>query len=220
LKNIKAVIFDLDNTILDRSKSFRNFTISFVETYFNHLDFTGRIVDRIIDLDQDGYKDKLELFRELLNVLPWKTEPELTELMNYYQLHYVRNAVLMDHATEVIQYLRPKYKIGLITNGKTKIQYGKIDQLGIRNKFDAILVSEEVGIKKPNPQIFEFVLSRLELEPDECVYIGDHPRNDIEGAGKVGMNTIWMKVNQSWNPSLTIKPKYEITQLKELLGLL
>lgn len=220
MKNIRAVIFDLDNTILDRSKTFRNFTASFVETYFNHLVDTVSIIDRIIELDQDGYKDKTELFKELEVELPWKTKPELTELMDYYQLHYVRNATLMEQAREVVQYLKSKYKTGLITNGRTNIQYGKIDHLGIRNEFDLILVSEEVGFKKPSPHIFEIALRRLDLKPNECIFIGDHPKNDIEGAGNAGMNTIWLKVNQPWNPELTKKPNYEINQLKELLGLL
>lgn len=220
MKNIRAVIFDLDNTILDRSQSFRNFADSFVETYFNHLNNTGSIIDRIIELDQDGYKDKIELFKELEIELPWKTKPALTELMKYYELHYVRNAALMDQAREVVQHLKSRYKIGLITNGRTKIQYGKIDHLGMRNEFDLILVSEEVGFKKPSPQIFEIAIKRFDLSPEECIYVGDHPKNDIEGAGKIGMNTIWMKVNQPWNSELTIKPQYEIERLKDLLVLL
>ncbi len=220
MKNIKAVIFDLDNTILDRSRTFRNFIMSFVESYFNHLGTTELLIQRIIDLDQDGYKDKTELFRELVEELPWKTKPELYELLEYYQTHYVRNAILMDQAKEVVQYLKTKYRIGLITNGRSIIQYGKIDRLGIRDEFEFILVSEEVGIKKPHPQIFEIAIDRLQVRPEECIYIGDHPKNDIEGAGKSGMKTIWMKVNQPWNPDLTITPVHEINRLEELLGLL
>ncbi|TLS52215.1 HAD family hydrolase [Paenibacillus antri] len=220
MTNIKAVLFDLDNTILDRSKTFRNFTLSFVNTYFNHVEITDHLVRRIVELDQDGYKDKAELFEELIVELPWKISPELPELMEYYELHYVRNATLMEQAQEVVQHIKSKYKTGLITNGRTLIQYGKIDRIGLRNEFDLIVVSEEVGIKKPNPQIFKMALERLEVNPEECIYIGDHPTNDIEGAGKAGMKTIWMQVNQPWNPGLTIKPNYEIKRLGELLALL
>ncbi|WP_373231338.1 HAD family hydrolase [Cohnella sp.] len=220
MNNIKAIIFDLDNTILDRTSTFRSFTNSFLRSYFGHLEMTQDIFDRIIHLDQDGYKDKQELFSELLEELPWRVKPLITELLDFYSAEYVRNAVLMEHAREVVQHIRKKYKTGLITNGKTLIQYGKIDHLGIRNEFDLIIVSEEAGIKKPDPRIFKLALKQLELKPEECIYIGDHPVNDIEGASKIGMETIWMKVNQPWKNGLKAKPLHQIDRLSALLKLI
>lgn len=82
MQNIQAVIFDLDNTILDRKSTFSNFVTSFVDTYFQHLEMKEQISNRIIELDQDGYKDKNELFTELIEELPWRIKPELTELIN------------------------------------------------------------------------------------------------------------------------------------------
>lgn len=220
MKQIKAIIFDLDNTLLDRTCTFSRFTECFVSTYFQHLNSTQRIYDRIIHLDQDGYKDKKELFTELLDELPWNKKPELTELLDFYSREYVKKAVLMDQAREVLHHTRKNYKTGLITNGKTIIQYGKIDQLGIRDDFDFIIVSEEVGMKKPDPRIFEMALKKLDLNSKECIYIGDHPINDIQGASKVGMETIWITVNQPWRENIEAKPLYQINKLSELLGLL
>jgi putative hydrolase of the HAD superfamily len=220
MNHIKAIIFDLDNTILDRTSTFSNFTNSFINIYFNHLESTQEIFDRIIYLDQDGYKDKSELFSELIEELPWKAKPQKTELLDFYRTEYVKSAVLMKRAREVVIHSRKKYKTGLITNGKTSIQYGKIDQLGIRNDFDLILVSEEAGIKKPDPKIFEMALDKLQLRPEECIYIGDHPVNDIEGAARIGMGTIWIKVNQPWKEEVMARPLYTINQLSELLELL
>jgi putative hydrolase of the HAD superfamily len=221
MENIKAVIFDLDNTILDRTTTFKNFTVGFLKAYFAHLDPNQQILERIILLDEDGYKDKLELFTALLEELPWKEKPEVAELLDYYNREYVKSAVLMDHAREVIQHIRNKnYKTGLITNGKTLIQYGKVDQLGIRNDFDFIIVSEEAGCKKPDPRIFDMAAKKLDLKPEECIYIGDHPLNDIEGASKIGMQTIWMKVNQPWKDGLTAKPLHTIEKLSGLFDLI
>ncbi len=220
MNNIKAVIFDLDNTILDRTSTFSNFTNSLLKTYFDHLDSTKELFDRIIYLDQDGYKDKSELFSELIEELPWKAKPQITELLDFYSMEYVKSAVLRKQAREVVIHSRKKYKTGLITNGKTSIQYGKIDQLGIRNDFDLIIVSEEVGIKKPDPRIFEMAINKLELRPEECIYIGDHPINDIDGAARIGMETVWIKVNQPWKDGLMAKPLYSLNQLSDLLELL
>ncbi len=220
MNNLKAVIFDLDNTLLDRTSTFYQFTAALVAHYFRHIQNIEPIIDRIIDLDQDGYKDKRALFDELLEELPWHERPERNELLDYYSLHYVKNACIMDHAIEMIQYVRKTYKVGLITNGRTSIQYGKIDQLGIRNFFDIILVSEEVGIKKPHARIFEMALERMNVAASQCVYIGDHPVNDIEEAGKAGMNTIWLEVNQPWNEEVTVQPNYRINRLRDLANIL
>lgn len=220
MDQIKAIIFDLDNTILNRTRTFEGFTQTLLKTYFGHLETTDNISQRIIELDQDGYKDKTLLFNELLQELPWSVYPPHAELMEFYGKEYVRSAVLMEEAREVVQQLRSKYRTGLITNGKTDIQYGKIDQLGIRDDFDLIIVSEEAGVKKPDPQIFRLALNHFGLSPEQCIYIGDHPTNDVEGAANVGMNTIWMKVNQAWQDSITARPLHSITHLRELLPLL
>jgi len=219
MTTIKAILFDLDNTILDRTRTFGGFARSFIENYFNHIETTEDIYHTLIERDQDGYKDKNELFAEMRDLLPWSRTPSVSELMDFYSSEYVKNAVFMDRAEEVLLHLRNKYKVGLITNGKTSIQYGKIDRLGIRGELDLILVSEEAGFKKPDPRIFELALHRLRLLPEECIYIGDHPVNDMEGAAKIGMSTIWIKVNQPWREGITSKPLHTIHQLDELIGL-
>lgn len=220
MNSFKAILFDLDNTILDRTRTFGQFTNAFLNQFFGHVETTQEIFDRIIDLDQDGYKDKHELFSELLDELPWKVRPEHVELMDFYAEQYVKNAVLMDGAMKVVTHLRKTYTTGLITNGKTHIQYGKIDQLGIRENFDLILVSEEAGVKKPDPRIFEMALNKLHILPEECLFIGDHPVNDVEGAVKAGIPAIWMKVNQPWTDHISAKPLHAIQHLSELLELL
>jgi putative hydrolase of the HAD superfamily len=215
--SIQAVLFDLDNTILDRTKTFGKFTESFLQTYFPSFESLRSLYDRIMDLDQDGYKEKAELFAELLEELPWTHRPSLSELLMFYEEEYVNNAVAMEQAREVLAYVRKKYKTGLITNGKTVIQYGKIDRLGIREKFDCIFVSEEAGVKKPDARIFEMAAKRLGAAPEQCVYVGDHPVNDIEGAAAIGMNTIWIRVNQPWREGLSARPLRTIERLDELL---
>lgn len=219
MSNIKAIIFDLDNTILDRTSTFRQFTVSFLNSYFGHLDDNQEILERMIDLDQDGYKDKNVLFHELLEELPWNVKPEHDELLQFYRNEYVKSAVLMEQALEVIRYIRKNYKTALITNGRNEIQYGKIDRMGIRDEFDFIIVSEEAGCKKPDSRIFEAAINHLQLQPEQCIYVGDHPINDMEGAYKAGMETVWMKVNQPWRDGLSAKPLHTIERLDELLVL-
>lgn len=220
MTEIRAVIFDLDNTLLDRSSTFKAFTISFLNHYFYQLESRQHLLERIIALDQDGYKDKRVLFQELIEELPWASKPDHTELIRYYNDHYVKNAILMEHALDVIRHIKSKYQTALITNGRNEIQYGKIDHLGIRDAFDFIIVSEEAGCKKPDRRIFEAALNALALQPAQCIYVGDHPVNDIEGACQAGLSAIWIQVNQPWREELKAKPLHTIKSLNELLILL
>jgi putative hydrolase of the HAD superfamily len=221
MKNIKALIFDLDNTILDRSKTFLIFSEKLIERYFRGSSEKEKqkMINLIVISDQDGYKGKNQMFLELLEALTWDNKPSIEELLEFYTMEYVNNAMLMEDALQILEYCKTKYKIGLITNGKNVIQYGKIDKLNLREYFDTIVVSEEAGVKKPNKLIFENALKNLNLRPEECIYIGDHPINDIDGADKAGMKTIWIKVNQPWREELTVKPLKAITKLSELFGL-
>ncbi len=221
MKQIKAIIFDLDNTLLDRDKTFRRFSELLVDKCFSDLSMSekNRYIEIIRVLDNDGYKKKSEMFAELLEMLVWKQKPPLSELMDFYNVHYVESAVLMDHALDLLDYCKlNKFKLGLITNGMNHIQYGKVDRLGIREYFHVIVVSEEAGVKKPDERIFRMALERLGLRPDEAVFVGDHPRNDVWGAGQAGMEAIWVERNQKWDESLGVTPIKTIRRLDELIS--
>lgn len=89
-----------------------------------------------------------------------------------------------------------KIALGMITNGYGQFQMDNMKALDIEKYFDVILVSEWEGIKKPNPQIFRNALKKLNVDPSESVFIGDHPDNDVKAAQNVGMKGIWKKDNQ------------------------
>jgi putative hydrolase of the HAD superfamily len=88
---------------------------------------------------------------------------------------------------------RKSVKLGIITNGKGQFQMHSIKALGIENYFHTILISEWEGISKPDPRLFQKALDQLKVLANESVFVGDHPRNDIQAAQKIGMKTIWKK---------------------------
>lgn len=99
----------------------------------------------------------------------------------------------------MLEELRSKNLIlGMITNGKGHFQIDNLRALGIEKYFETILVSEWEGIKKPDPQLFKRALEQLNVSPNESIYVGDHPENDIKAAQNVGMKAIWKKDCQ-WN---------------------
>ncbi|MES5952187.1 HAD-IA family hydrolase [Bacillus fungorum] len=171
-------------------------------------------VNRFIELDNKGYVWKDKVYEQLLQEhsitsLTW--EQLLEDYINNFQHH----CIPFSNMEYVLQELKSSgILLGMITNGFTEFQLLNIRALGIDKYMDIILVSEQEGIKKPQAEIFLRALARLGVSPEESVYVGDHPNNDVIGARDVGMNVIWKKDTFWGNPFTN---EHIIDDLKELL---
>lgn len=216
---IKAVIFDLDGTLLDRDSSLKHFIQDQYERYSKELAHIPKqkYISRFIELDQKGYVWKDKVYQQLLNEydlsnLTW--EEMLDDYLHYFPAH----CVPFLHMEHVLKELKKKgLLLGMITNGFTDFQWMNIKALGIDHYFDTILVSEQEGIKKPHKDIFLRALKALDVSAEESVYIGDHPENDVLGARGAGMHAVWKK-DAFFDGSFT--DSYIIEDLKELLNVM
>ena len=111
---------------------------------------------------------------------------------------------------------RRELKLGVVTNGPSAMQRRKLAALGIESAFDAILVSEEEGVSKPDPEIFRRALERCGVAAHEALFVGDHPVADIEGAHNAGLRVAW-KFVPYWPPVVSHAPA--IHSLSEVLAL-
>ena len=197
---IKAVIFDLDGTLLNRDESVK----MFIETQYDRLnELVGHIpkenfVRRFIELDDRGYVWKDKVYQQLVNEfgisdITWE------DLLQDYLSQFKNNCISFPNLNSMLDELRTNnFVLGLITNGKGQFQMDNIKAMGIEEYFDIILISEWEGIKKPDPQIFMRALNQLNVTSNESLFVGDHPDNDIKAAQNVGMKGIWKKDFQ-WN---------------------
>lgn len=108
-----------------------------------------------------------------------------------------RYFALVPGAEDMVRYLAAKYTLTLISNGFVEVQYEKIRRSGLETLFAHIVLSEEVGIQKPNAGIFEHALALNGVQPSEAVMIGDSWFSDIEGAQRAGIDQIWIRRNPS-----------------------
>lgn len=220
MEQIKAVLFDLDNTLMDRDWTFRRFAEQLVRECLrvSEPEEQQAIVEYMIESDADGYRPKEGFFRELIDKLPWASKPDLTELKAYYDRNYMSHARVMNHAEEALKACKALgLKLGIITNGFSHLQHGKIDRLALRGHFDEIIVSGDLGIKKPDERIYRIALDRLGTTSEETVIIGDHPVNDIWGAAQVGIRGIWLLRKHAWPKDLEGgKPWRTIRELNEV----
>ena len=127
--------------------------------------------------------------------------------------------VVYDDVVPVLEYFRPRCKLGLMTNGAPDLQRRKLDGSGLEHFFDTVVVSGEVEVGKPDTRIFEIALDQLNASPESTAMIGNRLDSDIEPALKLGMKAIWLnrdgkKANDSITPTAEIQ---DLTKLKEIL---
>lgn len=128
---------------------------------------------------------------------------------------------LMPYAREVLEYLRPRYKLYILSNGFTELQARKMQSAGIDHYFDGVVLSEDIGVNKPNPAIFEHALRVADVSAAEALMIGDNFEVDIEGAQRVGIDQVYYDVaHLSLNEKHCHPPTYTIGSLLELKDIL
>ncbi|WP_173918919.1 HAD family hydrolase [Halobacillus sp. Marseille-Q1614] len=211
---MKAIIFDLDGTLLNRDESVKKFIDKQYERLNKWLHPIPKeeYIKRFIELDNRGYVWKDKVYKQLINEfsiqgVTWD------ELLQDYLSYFKENCVPFPNLLETLDRLKQNnLLIGIITNGKGQFQMDNIKALEIDKYMDIILISDWEGIKKPDPNIFRRASERLQVSPEDCVFIGDHPEKDVQAAQAVGMKGIWKRDHQ-WN---RVKADVVIDELDEI----
>lgn len=218
----QAVLFDLDNTLVDRAASLKEYAYRFFTDFRDQLARgEGRkVFDVITSVDSGGYAGWDAIHAELLSRLTWLDKPDMMDLAYYRHLHYTQSAKPMPGLYPTLRHLyRQGILLGIITNGSEHSQQGKIDLLELAPFMTSITISGALGIKKPDPRIFEVALSALGASAQHSWIVGDHPINDIVGGQQVGLTPVWRRGFHPW-PAAYPEPAYQIDSLSELTDLL
>ena len=120
----------------------------------------------------------------------------------------------------MLETLAGRFKLAIVTNGDTTTQRAKIEATGLAPLVDAILVSGEFRIGKPDPRIFERALAMLDVAADRSVHVGDSLEADVAGARASGIGAVWVNRSGVPAPSGETKPDHQIRSLAELPALL
>jgi 5'-nucleotidase len=123
-------------------------------------------------------------------------------------------------AVSLLSALKGKVKLGIITNGFTALQQTRLERTGFRDYFDLLVISEQVGVAKPDPRIFDYALEQAQ-NPDRSrvLMVGDTAESDILGGINAGLSTCWLNANGRALPE-GINPTWTVTSLTELEQLL
>ncbi|GGP07125.1 HAD family hydrolase [Oceanobacillus neutriphilus] len=181
------------------------------------------------------FDDPGEEFQQLREIAPvyqktaWQAgladtgvnNPELAEkLAKAFRDYRIESPCLFEDALLVLKELKKDYRLALVTNGAPSLQNLKLEiSPELPPYFEKIFISGDIGIGKPDREIFDYVLKALNIKAEAAVMVGDNLHTDIIGANRTGIDSIWLNRFDAENKS-NIKPDYEIKSLKELKSIL
>ncbi|MDR0895546.1 MAG: YjjG family noncanonical pyrimidine nucleotidase [Prevotellaceae bacterium] len=127
---------------------------------------------------------------------------------------------LMPYAHEVLEYLEPRYRLYILSNGFRELQRSKMRSAGIEHYFRDVILSDDIGILKPHIQLFRHALEVTGSNADTSLMIGDNWENDIAGARAAGMHQVYYNHAFRTGGLHLFQPTYQITDLRELMEVL
>ena len=218
---IKAVAFDLDGTLLNRSESIRHycdyFVLEHLDCFENNCD-TAEIAEKMYHFYRNGLSKTPEYYQSVIRNFQWSMAPSPVYLDQHYRECMITFCIPQNNIYTTMRALKSmEVEFGIVTNGIAINQRRKIERLNLHRIVDTILVSGELGVAKPDPAIFETFCSEKEVKLEEVLFVGDDPKRDVLGAQNAGMKTAWFSDNREWQegdyqPDLIVDDLLEIIE--------
>ncbi len=201
-KKIKALFLDLDNTLYEYDpcndhainsvvlEISRRCGISKNSVYTVMLDSRERLKKDVGEVANSH--SRLLYIQKTVENLCGRTDADfILRLHDYYWDKYFDKMVLYTGVSDLLLKLNEKnISIAVVTDNIAEIQFRKLKKLGIDDKFNYLISSEEAGVEKPHPKIFQLALEKVQCLPNECLMVGDELKKDVEGAKLLGINAI------------------------------
>ncbi|MEZ5012673.1 MAG: YjjG family noncanonical pyrimidine nucleotidase [Chitinophagales bacterium] len=203
--NIQHILFDLDNTLWDfagnserilkeiytdmqlASKGITDFHAFHKQYIFRNEALWYKYAMGEVSRDDV----RLNRFRYTLHDFGVDDYVLATQAADHYITHTRNQKQLLPYAAELLQYLQKKYTLHVITNGFNEVQFFKLKNCGLDAFFDTVTTAETAQSLKPDAKIFQHALQQIPAAPEHCLYIGDSPETDGQGATGAGLQFIW-----------------------------
>ena len=225
---IRTVCFDLDGTLHDYQKMMRHsLGITLAELIRRIPECAGRLsIDKMIQIRNrtaaelkgrifDLEEVRLISFQRILNYCGVNDHEFAEQLNELYLKHRYEDMVLFDDVPSTLEGLKQRYTLGIMSNGNSYPE-----TLGVEKYFQFVILAQDVGIEKPDPEIFHLAAEKAGCLPDEFLYVGDSQEDDILGAKRAGVKIAWYnRTKAQLHPNIP-RPDYEISRLSMLLEIL
>ena len=220
MDDINVVIFDFDNTLIDRQKAAISLMKEIVDQDFPIERFSDEfrhdIFKHLFIWDREGHEPKINTFRKYIEY-----GQIVGRTWEYYDKIWTdclwKHTVIFDDTIKVLSYLSEKYRLALLTNGSVYSQENKLKVVKLNSWFEQIVITGTYNIHKPERRIFDIMCDKLKVNPGNCVYIGDSLANDVNGSLNAGMKSIWMYPYPEIGTEMDCQRIYRISDLMQLL---
>lgn len=213
----KGILLDIDNTLYNYDKTHnvaKNILFEKISEYFkldyNDVEFFYKKAREEIHTELHGFAsshNRLLYVQRLLELASFNSLEKSLELYNIYWDVFIENIELYDYVYEFLNSLK-NHKVCLLTDLTADIQFKKVVKLKLDKYADFIVTSEEAGVEKPDPKMFELALKKIDLKNNDVCMIGDNFYKDILGAYNMGIQSFWINEKSK-------SVSYDNTMIKE-----
>ena len=221
ISEIKAVVFDLDNTLYDVEQYFSG-AFQDIATYMNRE--YGKRPNDVYKLLMDIWKDKTSmyphLFNDMLECFGLNDEKDVRNIVHIFNDYKCKIEPYTDAIPTIMSLRDYDIMTGIITDGTAYRQKRKIQELGLCGFFDMIIYTAEMGCSKPSELPFNFALEKLGTMPCQTIYVGDNPYLDFKGAKATGMETMRLLKGEFSRIDKNEWVDYKINNLSDILDFL
>jgi putative hydrolase of the HAD superfamily len=245
MKRYQAILFDLFDTLVDLNgdrfplikvgdeerHSTGGVVYEALRESYSHIRFE-QFYQAFISVSQEMERRRREVerelpsqdrFRLLLRRLGIESPPEpvVERLVSVHMDEMFKVMELPPERRRMLEELKPHYRLGIVSNfDHPPTVYRLLRHYNLDQFFNTIVISAEIGWRKPRKEIFWRALTSLQIPPEETLFVGDTPGDDIIGAKGVGMDVVWLNRRGQPLPVDIPQPEYEISRLEDLPGLL
>jgi len=219
---IKAIIFDLDNTLLDFVKM-KQFAVKAAIT---------AMIEAGLDVDEEkAYKDIFDLyiekgwenqqvFDDYLNQTVGKVSNKILAagIVSYRRAREATLLVYPNVNKTLIELIKTGIQLSVVSDAPSREAWMRLYYLNLHHVFDPVLTFDDTGVRKPSPKPFEMALDILQAKPEEVLMIGDWPERDVVGAKEIGMKTIFARYGDTFG-TVDSGADWDVNDIYELVDI-
>ena len=220
---IKAIIFDLDNTLLDFIKM-KQFSVKAAITAMNEAGLAvneEKAYQDIFDLYIEKGWENQQVFDDYLNQTVGKVSNKILAagIVSYRRAREATLLVYPNVNKTLIELIKMGIKLAVVSDAPSREAWMRLYYLNLHHVFEPVLTYDDTGVRKPSAKPFKMALDVLNVEPEEALMIGDWPERDVVGAKQIGMKTIFARYGDTFG-TIDSGADWDINDIYEVVGII
>ena len=220
---IRAIIFDLDNTLLDFIKM-KQFAVKAAITAMNEAGLEvdeEKAYEDIFNLYMEKGWENQQVFDDYLTQTVGEVSNKILAagIVSYRRAREATLLVYPNVNKTLIELIKMGIKLAVVSDAPSREAWMRLYYLNLHHVFEPVLTFDDTGVRKPSPKPFEMALKHLDVQPEEALMIGDWPDRDVVGAKQIGMKTIFARYGDTFG-TVESGADWDINDVYEVVGII